>query len=274
MASSKRFRRILRDGVLVMMAVIMLFPIIWIVMSSFKTKTQLTIVPPLLFFKPHFHAYKAALEGGFAHSFLDSLLISGGSVILSLIFGIPAAYALARFKFKGRENLKFYILSLRMAPPIGFIVAYYLVLRNLKLLDTHVALIVIYLSFNLPLVIWLLIGLIQEVPVALEEAGWVDGCTKWEGLIRIVMPNITHGIAISALLAFVYSWQEFLFAFTVAGGKVKTVPVAISCCIGLYGIEWDKMCAYATLSLIPMLIIALFAQKYLVRGVTLGGVKG
>jgi len=251
-----------------------LFPVYWVILTSFKPPAQIMSSSPVFFFRPTVETYVRLLTSDFPRSFFASLIVSLSSVFLSLLLGTPAAYGLARFRFRGRENLEFWILSVRMAPPFGFVVAYYLIMRNLHLLDTHWALIITYVVFNLPLIIWLLISFFQDVPKDIEEAALIDGCTEWGAFLRVVLPAVAPGIAAAAVLGFVYSWQEFLYAFVLAGSRTRTIPVTIASGIGFYGIEWDKMCAISTLSMIPMFLFALLAQKYLVRGLTLGAVKG
>jgi len=253
---------------------VFLFPVYWLIATSLKSPEDMTSSTPVFLFKPTFSVYVRLLASDFPMYFLNSLLVSVTSVAASLLLGAPAAYGLTRFCFHGRDNVKFWILSLRMAPPFGFVVAYYLIFRSLHLLDTYWALIIMYVAFNLPFMIWLLLGFFEDVPKSLEEAALVDGCTDWGAFFRVVLPSVAPGLAAAVVLGFVYSWQEFLYAFVLAGSRTRTIPVAIATEIGIYGIEWEKMCAIASLSMIPMFVLALLVQKYLVRGLTMGAVKG
>jgi len=266
--------RAVQYAAIVVALILFLFPVYWIIATSFKSTGDIASPIPVFLYTPTVSAYARLLTSEFPRFFLNSLVIAVSSVFLSLLLGAPAAYGLARFRFRFQENLKFWVLSARMAPPFGFVVAFYLIFRSLHLLDTYWALIIMYLAFNLPFMIWLLFGFFQDVPKDLEEAALVDGCTEWGAFRRIVLPAVAPGLAAAAVLGFVYSWQEFLYAFVLAGSSTRTVPVAIASEIGFYGIEWDKMCAIATLSMIPMFSLALLVQRYLVRGLTMGAVKG
>ncbi len=270
----RRVGRCLRYLAIAGVLVIFLFPVYWVMLTSFKTPAQIGSPTPVFFFKPTLAVYTQLLGSDFPKYFLNSLFVSLASVFLSLVLGAPAAYGLARFCFRGRENLKFWVLSTRMAPPFGFIVAFYLIFRNLHLLDTYWALIIMYLTFNLPFMIWLLLGFFQDVPRSLEEAALTDGCTDWGAFLRVVLPTVAPGLAAAVVLGFVYSWQEFLYAFVLAGSRTRTIPVVIASQIGFYGINWDKMCAISCVSMVPMFLLAILVQKYLVRGLTMGAVKG
>jgi len=270
----KRTTTFLSYSFLILASLVVLVPVTWLILASFKTKAQMAVWPPLFLFKPTFVAYKEILGGNFPGYFLNSLIISTGSVLLSLAIGIPAAYGITRFKFMGRESFKFWILSTRMAPAFGFIVPYFLIFRNARLLDTYTALIIIYSVFNLSFITWMLIGFIQEIPREIEEAAMIDGCSRWGILLRVVLPLMAPGLSATVILSFIFSWNEFLYAFVLTAAKTKTAPVAITNYIGFYGIEWDRMCASSTICILPILLLALIVQKYLVRGLTLGAVKG
>lgn len=270
----RQILRCLRYLVIFMVLIVLLFPVYWVMLTSLKTPADIASTTPVFFFKPTLKVYTQLLGSEFPKYFLNSLFVSVASVFLSLVLGAPAAYGLTRFCFRGRENVKFWVLSTRMAPPFGFIVAFYLIFRSLHLLDTYWALIIMYLTFNLPFMIWLLLGFFQEVPRSLEEAALTDGCTDWGAFLKIVLPTVAPGLAAAVVLGFVYSWQEFLYAFVLAGSHTRTIPVVIASQIGFYGIQWDKMCAISCVSMLPMFVLALLVQKYLVRGLTLGAVKG
>ena len=157
-----------------------------------------------------------------------------------------------------------------MAPAFGFIVPFYLIFRDLKLLDTHFALILLYLLPNLPFTIWMIRGFIQDLPKEIEESAMIDGCSRINALQKIVFPLIRPGIVATAILAFIFSWNEFLFAFIITRTAARTIPVAIASYVGYMGIEWTKMCASATISSIPIVVFFLLVQKYIIKGLTLG----
>lgn len=250
------------------------FPILWLLLTSFKPTRLIQTWPPTFLFWPTLFHYGKVMTGEFARFFLNSALVATGSVVVSLLFGIPAAYALARFRFTGKDDLTFWILTTRMAPPFGFIVAFFLIFRTLGLLNTYLALILVYLTFNLSFVIWMLKGFIQEIPVQIEEAARVDGCSRSGTLVRIVVPLAAPAIISTAILSFILSWNEFFFALVLTGRDTRTVPVALSTFIGSMGIEWGNMAALSVLAILPIIALAMAVQKYLVRGLTMGAMKG
>lgn len=258
-------------GFLVLALLTYVFPIFWATLSSFKTPKQAEVAAtPIFIFKPTLKNYQEVLRGEFPRYLLNSLIIATINVLLCLILGVPAGYALARHRFKGGNNLAFWILSIRMAPAFGFIVPFYLIFRDLRLLDTHLSLVLLYLLPNLPFTIWMIRGFVQDLPKEIEESAMIDGCSRMGALQKIVFPLIKPGIAATAILAFIFSWNEFLFAYIITRTSARTVPVAIASYVGYMGIEWTKMCACATISSIPIIIFFLLVQKHVVRGLTLG----
>jgi len=260
-------------GFLTVYLLVSMFPIAWLVMTSFKPTQLIQTWPPTLVFWPSLSHYAQVLTGEFALFFLNSAIVASASVFVSLLFGIPAAYALARFQFFGKNDLTFWILTTRMAPPFGFIVAFFLIFRMLGLLNTYMALILVYLTFNLSFVIWMLKGFIQEIPVQIEEAALLDGCTRTGTLFRITVPMSTPAIVSTAILSFILSWNEFFFALILTGRDSRTVPVALATFIGSMGIEWGNMAALSVLAILPIIALALAVQKFLVRGLTMGAMK-
>jgi multiple sugar transport system permease protein len=206
-------------------------------------------------------------------AFRNSLIVSSTTVLIGLLIGFPAAYTLARIRFRAREQVNFFVLSMRMAPAFAFLVPYYLTFRFLHLLDSYLALILINLTFTLPFAIWMLQSVITEMPVELEEAAMVDGCTQASVMWRIVAPLMAPSIAATAILSFVFCWNEFFFAYVLSGTNTRTMPVMLTSLIGLMGVDWVKMSAASTISIMPTIILALLAQRFLVRGLTMGAVK-
>ena len=250
-----------------------LFPIYWILLTSLKTIQQVNTMPPLFFFKPTLETYAQLLTGDAMLAFRNSLIVSLGTVLIALVVGFPAAYTLARIRFRARDQVNFFVLSMRMAPAFAFLVPYYLTFRFLHLLDSYLSLILINLTFTLPFAIWMLESVIREMPVELEEAAMVDGCTQTGVMWRIVAPLTAPSIAATAILSFVFCWNEFFFAYVLSGTNTRTMPVMLTSLIGLMGVDWVKMSAASTISIIPTIILALLAQKFLVRGLTMGAVK-
>lgn len=250
-----------------------LFPVYWIVLTSLKTTQQMNTMPPLFFFEPTINTYIKLLSGDSLASFKNSIIVSLSSVALGLVIGLPAAYVLARMKFKAKNQVNFFILSMRMAPAFAFLIPYYLIFRTLGLVDSYLALILINLTITIPFSIWLLEGMIMDMPREIEEAAMVDGCTPTGVIWRMVIPMMAPSIAATAILNFVFCWNEFFFALIISGNNTRTVPVMLTSLIGLMGVDWVKMSAAGTLAIIPTIILALLAQKYLVKGLMLGAIK-
>lgn len=250
-----------------------LFPIYWIFLTSLKTIQQVNTMPPLFFFRPTLETYAQLLTGDAMLAFRNSLIVSLSTVLIALVVGFPAAYTLARIRFRARDQVNFFVLSMRMAPAFAFLVPYYLTFRFLHLLDSYLSLILINLTFTLPFAIWMLESVIREMPVELEEAAMVDGCTQMGVMWRIVAPLTAPSIAATAILSFVFCWNEFFFAYVLSGTNTRTMPVMLTSLIGLMGVDWVKMSAASTISIIPTIILALLAQRFLVRGLTMGAVK-
>lgn len=276
----KTFRRWRKSGVLIglyfligLFLIWTLFPIYWIFLTSLKTTQQVNTMPPLFFFKPTLETYAKLFSGEAMLAFRNSLIISSSTVLIGLMIGFPAAYTLARVKFRARDQVNFWVLSMRMAPPFAFLVPYYLTFRFFRLLDTYPALIIVNMTFTLPFTIWMLESVIEEMPVELEEAALVDGCSRAGVMWRIVAPLTAPSIAATAILSFVFCWNEFFFAYVLTGNSTRTMPVMLTSLIGLMGVDWVKMSAAGTISIIPTIILALLAQRFLVRGLTLGAIK-
>jgi ABC-type glycerol-3-phosphate transport system permease component len=250
-----------------------LFPIIWLLISSIKTHYQTLIIPPKLIFKPTIDAYKKIITGGMLRSFKNSILIAFVDVILALVLSIPAAYSLARFKSKFNENIGFWFLSLRMAPAFGVIVPIYIVIRNLRILDTTVSVNVAHLLINLPFAIWLLKGYFEELPLEIEESALIDGANRLQALLRVVLPTSMPMVISVAILTFMFSWNEFLFAFVLTSNRGVTVPVLVASLAGTMTFDWPLMCAVSIGAMIPAFVFIFIVQRYIVRGLTLGAIK-
>lgn len=250
-----------------------LFPVYWTLVTSLKTIQQMNTMPPLFIFTPTLANYLKLLSGDAALTFRNSLFISTCSVIIGLLVGFPAAYTLARINFRGKEQANFYILSMRIAPVFAFLVPYYLTFRYLELLDSYLSMIIVYSTITIPFTIWMLESMIADLPQEIEEAALVDGCTPLEVMWHIVAPMLAPGVAATAILGFVFSWNEFFFALILTGEHTRTVPVMLISLIGLMGVDWVKMSAAGILAIIPTVILALLAQRYLVRGLTMGAIK-
>ena len=261
-----------------------LFPVLWVFSLAFKTRPEILAWPPTLVFRPtleNFHSLFSGLTGGivgsstvrFLGNFANSMIISFGAVAVSILVGVPATYAIARFNFKGKEDLAFTILSFRFAPELMVIIPIYIFFQRLGLLDTYTGLIWVYQLITLPMIVWILRGYIEDVSRELEEACWLDGYGRVQTFFRVVLPLIRPGIAASGLLAFIYAWNNFVFAVLLGGSSTEPVTVGAMQFISADALRYGDMAAAIVLAAIPALILALYAQKHLIRGLSLGAVK-
>jgi multiple sugar transport system permease protein len=266
-------RRLLYVLVLVLAAMIML-PFVWLVLMSFKTNEDIFAFPPKLLFTPTLQNYAGLWASSFRYSFLNSAIVSVSSTLLALLVGVPGAYALSRVSIRHEKPLSLLILASRMAPPIAFTIPYFLAYRWMGLLDTRLGLILIYLTFNISLVVWLMRSFFDACPRSLEEAAWVDGATLWQGFTRIMLPISGPGVAATAILCFLYSWNDFFFALILTRNQAMTAPVAVVNFMNYEGWEWGKIAAGGTMVMLPVLIFSILVRKFLISGMTTGAVKG
>jgi multiple sugar transport system permease protein len=252
-----------------------LIPIYWMVSTAFKYPKDILVSPPRWVFSELTLANIAlVLKVGFPQSATNSLIIATGSTVLAVGLGFLAAYSFARFEFKGKNNLKFWILSQRFLPPVVVAVPFYLMIAFLHMIDTHIAVILAHLSYNLPFSIWMMEGFIADIPSDLDESATVDGCSRLGAIWRVVFPLAIPGIAVTAIFAFVFSWNELLFALLLTRVRASTIPIMLGEFSTTRGVEWQNIMALSLLSTIPVIIFAAAIQRYIVRGMTLGAVKG
>ncbi len=268
---------LLRWGAVALALAITIVPFFWLVTTSFKRQVDYLSYPPT-FFPPAWtlEGYQVLFEQqDLGHFFMNSVIITLTSTALAVFLGALAAYSLARARFPFRLNgiLGFWMLLTRMYPAIATAIPYFLIMRDLRLLDTRPALIITYTAFNLPFVVWLLIGFYEELPIELERAAMIDGCGPWQRFWKIVLPLSAPALVATAILSAVLAWNEFLFAVMLTRVNAKTLPVVMSGFITDKGTQWDQMTALGVITVLPVLIFALAVQRYLVRGLTLGAVK-
>jgi multiple sugar transport system permease protein len=268
----------IKYAVLLLIMVIVLFPIYWMVITSFKGRLELTTYPPTLFPKNIIlDNYRDAFsDSDIPRYMLNSVIVVGVSTLISLFFGTLAGYSLARFPFTPtfKRQISFWILSTRMIPPIVTIIPIFLIYRNLQLLNTYAGMIIVYVGFTLPFTTWMMRAFVREVPVDLEEAAMVDGDTRLTALLRIVLPLTAPGLVATAIFSLILVWNEFLFALILTTTSATiTLPVGISGFVSQFEVLWGQMSAVGTVAIIPILIFTLAVQRYLVRGLTLGAVK-
>ena len=261
---------------LALVFILVLGPILWLLLNSFKTNVDALAIPPRLIFAPTFDNYHAVVvrNPDFSRFYFNSVYSSLFATAVVLVLGIPAAYVLARASFRGKVLLAFLILATRMVPQIALGIPTYLIAMRFGLLDTYTALIVSYVAFNLPFSIWLLMGFVRTIPADLEEAAAIDGCTRLQAIIRVVLPLMGPGLAAVGILVMIVCWREFFLPLILTSSvQAKPLSVVAGQFITEYGINWGQMSAFSMLTLLPVIIIAVYAQKYLVSGLTMGAVK-
>ena len=253
-----------------------LVPIAWMLLSSFKSLTDVLSPTPLLTFKPTLANYIGLVSGGnnVLTYFRSSILAAGISTIIATTLGCFAGYGLARSNFRGKRHLAFWIISTRMAPIAAVILPLFIGFTFLHLINTVWGLIVAYLSFNLPFAIWIMNAFFADLPPGIEEAARVDGASNFQTFWRIALPMTAPGIVTTAILCLVFSWNDYAFAVTFAGPGSQTLPVAASQLITQTGVDWGQLTAIGTVVALPMVVVGLAVRRYLVRGLTLGAVTG
>jgi multiple sugar transport system permease protein len=261
---------------LVLLAVFLsLAPIVYLFITSFKEPDLTFAIPPVWNFTPTLQNYNEVLSStNFSKYFMNSVSIALITVGIAMLLGTLAAYGFSRFRFRGKFWLKMSALVPQMLPPIVLVVPFYVLFNQLDWIDTRQALVVSYLTFTIPLAIWMMTGFFDDVPVELEEAAMIDGCSRLGALIRVSLPLAVPGMAATAILAFIYCWNEFLYAVILTGREARTLPVIITSFMTNKSILWGRIAASGSLVLIPVIIFALLAQRYLVRGLGKGAVKG
>jgi multiple sugar transport system permease protein len=257
-----------------LLTVVFLFPIYWLFIISLKTPEEIFAFPPVWYPKSlQFANYRVLFRDGDAVTVWNSLVLAGASTILAMIIGTLAAYSLVRFK-TGGENLAVWIISQRMMPPVAIVFPIFLLYVFFGWVDSYHGLILLYTAFNLPYVIWMMRGYIEDIPLELEESALVDGCGRWEVLWKVVFPMARTGLFATAVFTFVFAWNEFLFALVLTRTEVITYTVQVTHYFGGQSNFWAKIAAMSVLGTIPVFIAVATMQRYLVRGISMGAVKG
>jgi len=275
MQSVRYVNRTIAYIILIGASVIALFPIYWLFLSALKPAKEMWTIPPAFIFKPDFSYFSSVIrEKGILKYLANSLIISSGSTCISLFLGSLAAYALTRYPVKGGKHISFWIISLRMMPPIVVILPLYVFFTRLRLIDTHIGLILAHLTLNLPFAVWMLMGFFKEIPREIDEAALIDGCSSIGVLFRMILPLVSGGLAATGVFCILWSWNDFIFAFSLTSTDAATLPVPISGFLGDYVWEWSAFYASGTIAAVPIMLLALVTQKYLVRGMTFGALRG
>jgi multiple sugar transport system permease protein len=268
---------------MLLLAIYILSPLIWILMMSFKSKVDVIAVPPKFIFTPTLDNYKAlfGVAGGetlvtgsaFLSYFKNSLILSVSSVLLALLLGLPAAYAIARLRFKAKESLAFTYLSFRFVPEITIILPLYVIYQRLNLYNTYLGLILVYQLIALPLMIWMMRSYFEEIPIAIEQAAQTDGYSWFASFRKIILPLVAPGMAAALVLAFIFCWNNFVFGLMLGGNSTQPVTVGLLSFMGTNEVQWGLMAAATIVAVLPLFILALLVQRYMIRGLTFGAVK-
>jgi multiple sugar transport system permease protein len=268
----KRSTQFLLSALTFLVVFLFSFPFIWMLLASFKTQAQIMSADKFFIFQPTGKNYVNVFkEYNFLKFIWNSMVVAVGSTVGSLILGLPAAYAIARYRLQG---LGLVILVARIIPGITFLIPWFIIFSGLKLVDTYVALILSHMLVGLPFIIWIMISFFEALPYEIEEAGLIDGCTRSQVFRRIILPISGPGILTSSLLSFIFSWNNFMFSIILAGDKTKTLPIAVFNFMSYSEINWGALMAAACIITLPVLVIALLAQRYIVSGLAAGAVKG
>jgi multiple sugar transport system permease protein len=265
----------LRAALMVLAIAAAVFPFYWMVLTSLKTTAETLAYPPT--FLPAeltLEHYRVALfEKGVGSSLVNSLIVALSTTALALALGTPAAYALARYDFRLKNDLWFWFITHRMLSPIVVALPFFLIARNLGLIDTHLVLVLLYLTFNLPIVIWICADQFRAIPKELDEAAMLDGLGRFRIFLRIALPLALPGVVVSAILSFIFSWNELLFALILTRASTRTAPVAATTFMSGYELPWGEIMATGTLIVLPVILFSIAVSRHLVRGLTMGAVK-
>jgi len=264
----------IRYAAAIALTLFFVFPIYWLFIISFKTPDEIFHYPPVWYPKSiQFANYGVLFKDGDANTVLNSLVLAGVSTVLAMLLGTICAYGLVRFK-TGGENLAVWIISQRMMPPIAIVFPIFLLYVWFGWVDTYQGLILLYTAFNLPYVIWMMRGYIEDIPIELEESALVDGCTRWQVLWRVVFPMARSGLFATSVFTFVFAWNDFLFALVLTRTEVITYTVQVTHYFGGQSNFWAKIAAMSVLGTVPVFFTVATLQRYLVRGISMGAVKG
>jgi multiple sugar transport system permease protein len=258
---------------LIFFAIFALFPIIWMVTCTFKSDAEM--YNTVFRFTPTLSNYQEVLIGtDYFKAFLQNLVVAGGAVLLTVVAGVPAAYGLARYNFKNKEDIAFTILSFKFAPEILVILPVFLIFQKIGLYDTYFGLIWVYQLITMPLLIWVVRGYFEDVSVEIEQAAQLDGYRWYEIFFKILVPLVKPGLVSSALLAFIFAWNSFTFPLILTGFNVQTITITSLRYIASDSVHYGQVAVAATVAILPEIIACLFIQKHLVRGLSFGAVKG
>ena len=253
---------------------VLIFPVLWMALTGFKTEIAAINIPPILFFQPTLDQFVLAIQGGFGAYLFNSVAAALVSTALALVLGIPAAYAMVfQMRKKSSDDMLFFVLSTRFMPFAAILVPLYVIITRLNLLDNLFTLIVVYTAMNLPLIIWMARSYFLDLPKEVLEGAWLDGCSILQTIVRVVVPMAAPGLAAAALLAIIFAWNDFFFAVTLTYTNSPTLPIMVAVFTSNEGLFLAKVSALATMIILVPVAIGIYAQKYLVQGLTGGALK-
>jgi len=264
-------QRVVAYLVFMVMAILVVIPLMAGLLTAFKPQIIWVSSPPIWIFTPTLENFEFVFvqRQNLLH-LRNSLIIATGSVTIALILGVPAAYALARFRFRGSKGLLQWLISLRMIPPIVVVLPFYVLFQTFDLRNTHIGMILAYLTFLIPLVIWMMRGYFVEIPSAMEECAMVEGYSRLQALRKVVLPVVTPGIIATALLNFIFAWNEYFLALILGGRNTSTLPVATATYVGRARVEWGNLFAINLIIMVPVIILTIILRRQLVKGLSLG----
>lgn len=269
----KRMNRIFLYLALFAVCFVSIFPYLWMVLVSVKERV-LVYQPGVWFFQPTFENYKTIFQRYDLGSYMiNSAIIAGCNCVISLFFGSLTAFALARYRFKGRKQFSFFMLFIRILPAVASIIPLFIIAAALQMLDTHAVLIITYLLFNIPFTVLMMQGFFEDISRDVEEAAMIDGCNSFQVLYKIVVPLAMPGIVATAIFCIINAWNEFVYAMQLTTFNASTVPTIVQMFKTVTGIVWGEMSAVGTVSTLPVLVFAMLVQKQMVRGLSFGAVK-
>jgi multiple sugar transport system permease protein len=267
-------------GLWTTMIVVTIIPIYWMVVVSARSRVELFDAPTLLikfFYAPNY--LKPLTDPIFQRYLFNSLVIATSNALLVTALALLATYALSRWRLPGADNIFFWTITQRMAPPAAFVLPIFLIYTRVfkigdwTLFDTQLGLILLYCVFNLPFAVWLMKGIMDGIPIELDEAAFVDGAGRWTVLARVVVPLVAPGLAITFILSWIFAWNEYLFAANLTSVNARTITTGLAAFVSVTGTNWGEMAAVATMAILPALIFLVFVQRYIVTGLTFGAVK-
>ncbi|MFW6181718.1 MAG: carbohydrate ABC transporter permease [Spirochaetota bacterium] len=274
---SYRFKRkagtFLVHCALILACLAVVLPLLWIFRTSLVHRVLAYQIPPKWLFRPVLDNYRIIFnEEPFVRFFINSMVIAVSSTLLCLIIGAPAAFSYSRFR-TGGNTLRVSMLSTQMLPAITLVIPFFLIYRAIGLYNTRLGMVITYITFNIPFIVWILIGFFEGIPKELDESAMVDGCTRFSAFVRIIVPVSLPGVLSAGVFSFVLSWNEFLFALILTGRRSKTLPVAVSGLITQQGVQIGAVCAAIVLIILPMIILYFGLRSFLIRGMVAGAVK-